>query len=154
TKTAWETKEIWVRREFTLPALNNEGELYLNYSHDDDFELYLNGTQIVNTGNRARNNITVKLDKTLLNADGKNVIAAHCLDRGGLAYVDFGIFKESDEKPVFAETAVQNSVKITATQTKYNFTCGPVELDVEFVSPLLMDDLDLLSRPVNYINYE
>ncbi len=134
--------------------MSNEGELYLNYSHDDDFELYLNGTQIVNTGNRAKNNVTVKLDKSLLNASGKNVIAAHCLDRGGLAYVDFGILKESDQKPVFAQAAIQKSVKITATQTKYQFTCGPVDLRVEFVSPLLMDDLDLLSRPVNYINYE
>jgi len=154
TKTPWQTKEIWVRREFTLPASGNEGELYLNYSHDDDFELYLNGTEIVNTGNRAKNNVTVKLDKSLLNASGKNVIAAHCLDRGGLAYVDFGILKESDQKPVFAQAATQKSVKISATQTKYEFTCGPVDLHVEFVSPLLMDDLDLLSRPVNYINYE
>jgi hypothetical protein len=153
TKTPWETKEIWVRREFMLPAVN-DGELYLNYSHDDDFELYLNGTQIVNTGNRARSSVTVKLDKSLLKPDGKNVIAAHCLDRGGLAYVDFGIFKESDDKPVFAQTAVQNSVRITATQTKYDFTCGAVNLHLEFVSPLLMDDLDLLSRPVNYISYE
>lgn len=154
TLTAWETDEIWVRREFTMPAESTNGELYLVYSHDDDFELYLNGTQIVNTGNQAKSNITVKLDKSLLNADGKNVIAAHCLNRVGLAYVDFGIFKESDTKPVFAQTAVQNSVKITATQTKYDFTCGPVDLRLEFVSPLLMDDLDVFSRPVNYINYE
>ncbi|HEU5146962.1 MAG TPA: DUF5127 domain-containing protein, partial [Chryseosolibacter sp.] len=154
TKTPWETKEIWVRREFTMPATSTHGELFLNYAHDDDFELYLNGTQIVNTGNRARSNVTVKLDKSLLRADGKNVIAAHCLDRGGLAYVDFGIFRESDQKPVFGQTAVQNSVKITATQTKYDFTCGPVDVRVEFLSPLLMDDLDLLSRPVNYITYE
>ena len=154
TNTPWQTPEIWVRREFTLPAINGNGELYLIYSHDDDFELYLNGTQIVNTGNRAKNNVTQKLDKSLLNPNGKNVIAAHCLDRGGLAYVDFGIFKESDQQPVFAQTAVQRNVKITATQTKYDFTCGPVDLHLEFVSPLLMDDLDLLSRPVNYISYE
>lgn len=153
TKTSWETKEIWVRREFTLPAAS-DGDLYLNYSHDDDFELYLNGTQIVNTGNHAKSNITVKLDKSLLKADGKNVFAAHCLDRGGLAYVDFGIFRESDQKPIFANTATQNNVKITATQTKYDFTCGPVDVHVEFVSPLLMDDLDLLSRPINYVSYE
>jgi len=154
TVTAWESPEIWVRREFDMPSVSPDSELYLIYSHDDDFELYLNGTQIVNTGNSAKSNITVKLDKSLLHPEGKNVIAAHCLDRGGLAYVDFGIFKESDKKPVFAQTAVQNSVKITATQTKYEFTCGPVDLHLEFVSPLLMDDLVILSRPVNYINYE
>lgn len=153
TVTPWETKEIWVRRKFTLPKADLDRALYLVYSHDDDFELYLNGTQIVNTGNRAKSNITVRLENHLLK-DGENVIAAHCLDRGGLAYVDFGIFKESDTKPVFAQTAVQNSIKITATQTKYDFTCGPVDLRLEFVSPLLMDDLDVLSRPVNYINYE
>jgi hypothetical protein len=151
TNTPWQTKEIWVRREFTLSA--NEGELYLIYSHDDDFELYLNGTQIVNTGNHAKSNVTVKLDKSLLNTNGKNVIAAHCLDRGGLAYVDFGLFAESSQKPIFAQAAVQKRVKITATQTKYDFTCGPVDLHLEFASPLLMDDLDLLSRPVNYISY-
>lgn len=154
TNTPWQTKEIWVRREFQLPADDNSSEYYLFYSHDDDFELYVNGTQVVNTGNRAKSNITVTLDKSLLKAGEKNVIAAHCLDRGGLAYVDFGIFKESDQKPIFAQAAVQNSVKLTATQTKYDFTCGPVNLRLEFVSPLLMDDLDLLSRPVNYINYE
>ncbi|HEY0740228.1 MAG TPA: DUF4965 domain-containing protein [Chryseosolibacter sp.] len=153
TKTPWQTKEIWVRREFTLTA-EQDGELYLNYAHDDDFELYLNGTQIVNTGNRARGNVIEKIDKSLLSPDGKNVIAAHCLDRGGLAYVDFGIFKESEQKQVFEQTAVQKGVKITATQTKYDFTCGPVDLRVAFVSPLLMDDLELLSRPVNYVSYQ
>ncbi|WP_167618817.1 glutaminase domain-containing protein [Maribellus sediminis] len=154
TTTPWNTEHIWVRREFTMPEVNSESDLFLIYSHDDDFELYLNGKEIINTGNRAKSNVVMKLDKSLLNLGGENTIAAHCWDRGGLAYVDFGIFKESDIKPVFAQTAVQNSVKITATQTKYNFSCGPVDLKVEFVSPLLMDDLDLLSRPVNYINYE
>lgn len=151
TKTPWETKEIWVRRSFELTP--GEGDYFLNYSHDDDFELYLNGTEIVNTGNSARMNRIVKLDKSLLKA-GKNIFAAHCLDRGGLTYVDFGIFKEPEQQQVFAETAVQKEVKITATQTKYDFTCGPVDLHLEFASPLLMDDPDLLSRPVNYISYE
>ncbi|MEL7589660.1 MAG: DUF5127 domain-containing protein, partial [Prolixibacteraceae bacterium] len=154
TNTPWKTREIWVRRVFEMPATGEGSELYLIYSHDDDFELYLNGTQIVNTGNRAKSGVVLKLDKSLLNAGGKNTIAAHCLDRGGLAYVDFGIFRESEQQPVFAQTAVQKSVKLTATQTKYAFACGPVDLHLEFVSPLLMDDPDLLSRPVNYINYE
>lgn len=152
--TVWETKEIWVRREFTIPEISSGADVYLIYSHDDDFELYLNGKEIVNTGNRAKSNVLLKIDGSLLNSGGANVIAAHCLDRGGLAYVDFGIYTESDQKQVFAQTAVQTKVAISATQTHYNFTCGPVDLKLQFVSPLLPDDLDLLSRPVNYINYE
>jgi hypothetical protein len=146
TKTAWQSPEIWVRREFELPPINEDGELYLIYAHDDDFELYLNGTQIVNTGNRARGHVVEKLDRSLLNPRGKNIIAAHCLDRGGLAYVDFGIFSESDQKPIFAEAAIQNSVKITATQTKYNFTCGPVDLEIEFVPGKLHQLPDRVER--------
>jgi hypothetical protein len=154
SSTVWDTKEIWVRRIFDFPETKTTGDLYLVYSHDDDFELYLNGTEIVNSGNRARSNLILKLDKSLLNLGEKNIIAAHCLDRGGLAYVDFGIFKENEKKEIFTQTAVQKKVALSATQTEYSFTCGPVDLSVQFVSPLLPDDLDLLSRPVNYINYE
>ena len=46
--------------------------MFLIYSHDDDFELYLNGKQIVNTGNSARSDIMMKLDAAMLTA-GKNV---------------------------------------------------------------------------------
>lgn len=152
--TDWKTKEIWVRREFTMPEIAAGSNLYLIYSHDDDFELYLNGKQIVNTGQSAKSNVMLKIDPSLLNGDGKNVMAAHCLDRGGLAYVDFGLYTEGDRKAVFAQTAIQNKVSLSATQTHYSFTCGPVNLDLQFVSPLLPDDLNLLSRPVNYINYE
>lgn len=151
--TEWKAKEIWVRREFVTPEFAT-GNLYLIYSHDDDFELYLNGKEIVNTGNSARSNVFVKIDPALLNKDGKNVLAAHCLDRGGLAYVDFGLYTDSEQKEVFAQAAVQKSVALSATQTHYSFTCGSVDLNVQFVSPLLPDDLNLLSRPVNYINYQ
>jgi hypothetical protein len=152
--TNWETKEIWVRREFTIPEISSGSNLYLIYSHDDDFELYLNGKQIVNTGRSAKSNVLLKIESGILNAGGKNIMAAYCLDRGGLRYVDFGLYTEGDQKEVFAQTAIQNKVALSATQTHYNFTCGPVNLDLQFVSPLLPDDLNLLSRPVNYINYD
>lgn len=152
--SVWKTREIWVRREFTFPELAAGSSVFLIYSHDDDFELFLNGKQIINTSNSAKSNVLLKIDSNLLNVGGKNVIAAHCLDHGGLSYVDFGLYTEGDQKEVFAQTAVQKSVSLSATQTHYDFSCGPVNLKIQFVSPLLPKDLNLLSRPVNYINYE
>ena len=48
--------------------------------------------------------------------------------------------------------ATQKSIDITATKTAYSFDAGGVSLDLAFTSPLLMDDLDLLARPVSYIS--
>ena len=53
----------------------------------------------------------------------------------------------------FSRAAVQKSVDVMPTQTYYTFACGPVELDIVFTAPLLPDDLDLLSAPVNYVSY-
>ena len=41
-----------------------------------------------------------------------------------------------------------------ATQTHYTFACGNVDLKLTFSAPLFMDDLKLMTRPVNYISYE
>jgi len=152
--TKWTSKDIWIRRTFELSENSNPNAIYLQYSHDDIFELYLNGKQLVKTAYEWHNNVVLILDRDLLNWGGKNIIAAHCHNRTGGGYVDFGIMQERDQKELFPNVAQQNNVTISATQTSYDFTCGPVNLQLEFVSPLLMDDLNLLSRPVNYINYE
>lgn len=49
-RTEWNTEDIWVRREFILNDININNPIYLKYSHDDVFELYLNGDKIVSTG--------------------------------------------------------------------------------------------------------
>ena len=48
----------------------------------------------------------------------------------------------------------QQSVDIDALSTYYVYGCSAVTLKVTFMSPLLMDDLLLLSRPVSYIKTE
>jgi hypothetical protein len=47
--------------------------------------------------------------------------------------------------------ATQMSCTVHATRTEYVFRCGPVELTLDFITPLLADNLDLLSRPVTYL---
>lgn len=152
TLTPWETEHIWVRREFYIDQLPDK-ELYLVFSHDDDFELYLNGKEVVNTGQSAKSNVVVKIDRSLFKEGENNVFAAHCWDRGGLSYVDFGVYTDSDQQEIFPKMAIQTNVSLSATQTNYSFVCGPVNLDLTFISPLLANNLDLLSRPVNYLTY-
>jgi len=52
------------------------------------------------------------------------------------------------------DVLLQKSVEIKPTSTKYIFENEDIELEVEFLSPLITDDLQLLSRPVSYISYK
>ena len=45
----------------------------------------------------------------------------------------------------------QTSLQVTATRSLYTFQGAGIQLDVEFCSPLLADDLDVLSRPCSYL---
>ena len=45
----------------------------------------------------------------------------------------------------------KTSVEVEAVATRYRFEAGGVELTAEFLSPVLPDDLQLLSRPVSYL---
>lgn len=155
-KWSKENSDIYIRREVELTAEQLAADLYLKYSHDDVFELYINGKQVVSTGETWVDNVVLHLDadlKKLLHA-GKNVIAAHCHNTTGGAYADFGLYRNVKTQGVKMETAVQKSVDVLATNTYYTMVCGPVELDLVFTAPMLIDDYDLISTPINYISYQ
>ncbi|WP_298653896.1 glutaminase family protein [uncultured Proteiniphilum sp.] len=154
--TLWRTKDIWVRRTFNLEEDLSGKAIYLHYSHDDIFELYINGIQVVETGYSWKYNVIAELSdevKATLRK-GENIITAHCHNRTGGGYVDFGLYEKEENKVSFDHTAEQKSVSVLPTQTVYTFDCGPVELDVVFTTPLLLEDLTLVSRPVSYLTYQ
>jgi hypothetical protein len=155
--TLWdkENSEIWVRREIDLNEDLNGKKVFFEYSHDDDFELYVNGIEVVNTGYSWQKNVIVQLPENAVQTlkKGKNILAAHCRNRRNGALVDFGLSIEAPLKRYMDQTAKQKSVDVQPTQTHYSFSCGPVDLDLTFTAPLLLDNLELISRPVNYISY-
>src|SRR5690554_505570 len=154
--TLWQTEDIWVRRTFNLDENVSNKNIYLQYSHDDIFELYINGIKVVETGYSWNYNVLEELSdevKATL-VKGENIITVHCHNRTGGAYVDFGLYEREEGKVSFHRTAEQRSVSLLPTQTIYTFDCGPVELDVIFTTPLLLDDLTLVSRPVSYVSYQ
>ncbi|MEO6497694.1 MAG: DUF4965 domain-containing protein, partial [Mucilaginibacter sp.] len=150
--TLWNTPDIWVRRKFKMNAANTH-KLLLKLYHDDNVEVYLNGVQVyANAGYNATYDYFTVPNNLV---QGDNVLAVHCHNTFGGADLDFGLI-DADALPSGNATvtkAVQNSVSVAATQTHYNFTCGTVNLNVSFLSPLFLDDLTVLGRPVSYIKY-
>ena len=148
--------DIYIRRNVNLNESDLSEDLYLEYSHDDVFELYVNGTKVADTGETWVNGVVLHMDadmKKLLHS-GSNTIAAHCHNTTGGAYADFGLFKNVKPKGQDVKLAEQKSLDVLATNTYYTFSCGPVELDLVFTAPMLIDDYDLISMPINYISYQ
>ncbi len=157
-KTRWRNKEsmpdgIYVRREFTYDGKADPAKLLLSINHDDDVQVYLNGTQILNKPDYVGEYVNLPLSAEGQRAlrKGRNVLAVHCVSPRGGSFIDVGIVN-----PVTSSTLVtanQTGVTVTATQTDYTFAAGPVSLSVNFLSPLLMDELEVVARPVTYVTF-
>ncbi|MFM8349388.1 MAG: glutaminase domain-containing protein [Bacteroidota bacterium] len=150
----WTTSEVWIRRTFTFDG-RDLNKVWLSLSHDDDAEVFLNGERIFacapcyNGGHErfeVGRAILEKLNK------GVNVLAIHCTNTGGPGYIDAGLLHELPSPPV--QLAVQRSAEMTATQTRFKLSCGPVDIEANFISPLLIENLEMASRPVSYLQFK
>jgi len=90
--TRWNTSDIWLRRDFTLPA-NVPDNLQLLLHHDEDAEIYINGVLAAKVGG-----FTGDYDVTPLTAagraalrPGKNTIAMHVHQSTGGQFIDVGL---------------------------------------------------------------
>jgi hypothetical protein len=151
-QTSWTSREIWIRRVFEMKDLKFN-DLVLLVKYDDNAEIYLNGEKIFTTGCCSSGYKEVSISKSMLHLlrTGKNVLAMHCVNTGGPGFIDAGLYDKLPPIPI--QNAIQNSVVITPTQTNYQFQCGPVMLQLNFVSPLIANEIDLLARPVSFVNF-
>ncbi len=148
-RTLWDRKRLWVRRKVSFdPRVLERKMLYVEYSHNDGIELYINGKRLVKTGNKARDNVQTAIPDSILETmkDGKALLAARCVNWGGAAFADFGLYAK-------LKRAEQLWAEVQPTQTHYAFRCGEVELRLSFTDPRLPGDMETLARPVNYISY-
>lgn len=72
----------------------------------------------------------------------------------GMIRVDGKTLRFMGADPSTRRTVEQRAVIVQPTQTIYRFTAGAVDLTLTFTSPLLLDDLELVSRPVTYLTFE
>ena len=72
----------------------------------------------------------------------------------GKPYRFMGISRVTDSYVPEGKALKQTSLTVTPTSTVYTFTHKTCDLKVTFLSPLLLDRPEVLSRPVSYMFYE
>lgn len=72
----------------------------------------------------------------------------------GFIRIDGKAYRWAGISPVVGQAMAQTKVTLTATRTIYTFEQDGVSLTVTFLSPLLPDDLDLLSTPVSHVLFD
>ncbi|HEX8520865.1 MAG TPA: glycoside hydrolase family 2 TIM barrel-domain containing protein [Tepidisphaeraceae bacterium] len=97
--TAWNTPDIWLRREITIPQ-GPLDDLRLIVHHDEDCEIYLNGV----LANRARRHTTDYVERAISPEamktlkPGKNTLAVHCRQTTGGQFIDVGITRITEKR--------------------------------------------------------
>ena len=97
-RTRWDTPEIYVRREITLPSDADLKSLQLYVHHDEEAEVYLNGVLAAKpSGFTADYDVIDMLPaaRAALNP-GKNLLAVHCSQHTGGQYIDVGLAQVKD----------------------------------------------------------
>ncbi len=94
-RTTWRTSDIWLRQSFRLDRLPSAVALDLH--HDEDAEIYLNGTLVHRVSRFAVQYARVSLGAEACKAlrKGDNVLAVHCKQTGGGQYIDVGLVEDT-----------------------------------------------------------
>ncbi|MCY2989699.1 MAG: DUF4965 domain-containing protein [Planctomycetota bacterium] len=98
-RTEWNTGNIWLRREFTLPETKWD-DVSVKCHHDEDVEIYINGVLAASAGGFTSEYELLPLNPAGRAAfrPGKNVIAVHCKQTTGGQYIDVGFARAVKER--------------------------------------------------------
>lgn len=155
-QTLWKSDDLWYRRTFNLEDANLKS-LYLKIRHDDNVTAYINGEEIFKADGWQDSFKFIPIEERVIEKLKKtgNVLAIHIRNTGGGQWLDAGLVTDAPEMHnIEIIKAEQTSVTLNAMQTIYTFNCEGTALTATFTSPLFLDDLDLLARPVSYLSVD
>jgi hypothetical protein len=100
-RTRWDTDDIWVLREFTMPS-GEYPNLQFYVHHDEDVEIYLNGVLAATEGSFTTNYGPLEIRppaRALLKPGAKILMAVHCHQTGGGQNIDVGLAQIVEPRP-------------------------------------------------------
>ena len=89
----WNTDDIWLRREFTMPA-GDFHDLEFNVFHDEDVEIYVNGIPAAAANGFITSYEPMEIRRPALaelKPGAKITLAVHCHQTKGGQGIDVGI---------------------------------------------------------------
>jgi hypothetical protein len=92
--TTWNTPDIWIRREITLPPSTDPSRVQLLLYHDEDAEVYIDGTLAARETGYVTSYQPVEIGEAArahLKPGAKIVLAVHCHQTGGGQGIDVGL---------------------------------------------------------------
>ncbi|MEX0324284.1 MAG: DUF4965 domain-containing protein [Puniceicoccaceae bacterium] len=118
---------IWAQTEaFRAPS-------YPLITHDPYFSIWMNN-EVPTNAEAAHWTQTNMPIRSMIRIDGKP-------------------YRLMGKSPVYVDAAQHIGTILTATQTTFVFQQDNIEIKLKFLSPLLVDDLDLVSRPLSYVSW-
>lgn len=72
----------------------------------------------------------------------------------GLIRVDGAVLRVIGKEPADAAALPQVAVEVLPTRTIYHFANPQVQLTLTFLTPVLPDDIEVLARPLTYVEWE
>jgi hypothetical protein len=91
-RTVWNTSDIWIRREFTMPVGDYPG-LRFWVHHDEDVEIYIDGILAASAPGYISDYDELPISPAARAAlkPGPHLLAAHCHQTTGGQYIDVGL---------------------------------------------------------------
>lgn len=67
--------------------------------------------------------------------------------------IDGKVYRLMGKSPGFVPAAMSTGAELTPTQTTFSYLQDGVDIKLSFLSPLLVEDMDLVTRPLSYVSW-
>ena len=100
--TTWNTADIWLRGEVTVPDAKYH-DLQLSIYHDEDAEVFIDGMNVARVPGYEADYITLPVDNPAALKPGKHFFAVHCHQTTGGQAIDVGIVDVIPAEPTVSK---------------------------------------------------